>query len=165
MGAGQSPNRKVKSTLGQLSWLNSAACTDTIGYCIQFNAHGFSVSRIFHLSNKQTNNRYLSQPDTCSNAWEYLEQEDNCGFSKCGNIALRARILQRRVFLIICCIVGCRSGVSLQQCTYYLLLLYPAQSDLTVFAMDVQKGILYFYNHHILKFQHCREVHLSGKWR
>ena len=106
MGAGQSPNRKVKSTLGQLSWLNSAACTDTIGYCIQFNAHGFSVSRIFHLSNKQTNNRYLSQPDTCSNAWEYLEQEDNCGFSKCGNIALRARILQRPVFLIIRCIVG-----------------------------------------------------------
>ena len=64
------------------------------------------MSRIFHLSNKQTNNRYLSQPDTCSNAWEYLEQEDNCGFSKCGNIALRARILQRPVFLIIRCIVG-----------------------------------------------------------
>ena len=64
------------------------------------------MSCIFPLSNKQTNNRYLSQPDTCSNAWEYLEQEDNCGFSKCGNIALRARILQQPVFLIIRCIVG-----------------------------------------------------------
>ena len=162
MGDGQSPNRKVKSTeLTQLCCLHWYCLNHWLLYSIQC-SWLFSVP---YFSNKQSNNCYLSQADSCSNAWEYLEQEDNCGFSKCGNITLGARLLQRPVFLIICCIVGCRSGVSLQQCTYYSLLLYPAQSDLTVFAMDVLKGILHFYNHHILKLLHCREVHLSGKWR